>query len=424
MLKRKGFLKGLFLLMCVLLMSIGVRAETEQNYTREYPKSVALNKTSIFLYPGRTYTLKATTTPEKVKYSTVYWKSSNKKVCAVDRNGVIKAGAYGEAVITVKTVNRKTAQCTVHVGSQYPTKVKLNVTSRTLRPQQTLQLKAATYPEYTKNKPTVSFKSSNKKVAVVNRYGLVKAVGYGTCNITARAIGGKTAVCKLTVMGDYSVDELAGTVTVNSQSGSTRTYRLYNQFEYEPSDYFGYYGCVTTAVSIAASGFGVNYTAPQIHYARASYKYGELYAVNKLGYSTAFYDNAALSLKTAAQILKDMGISAQPSHSFTPAYAVKRIQNHLKKGKPVIIKVSEDTHNGLRLGWGHHALVLAGLDSAGKAIILDPGTGKVNVGYVDDDKLQLTVEELVRYYMFPCVGNWNIPYVSSLSLAGGYILVG
>ncbi len=78
---------------------------------------------------------------------------------------------------------------------------------------------------------------------------------------------------------------------------------------------------------MAASGFGVNYTPPQVHFADASQKYGELYAVNKLGYSTAFHDYAAISLKTAAQIFKDMGISAKAYHTLTITDAEKKKSN-------------------------------------------------------------------------------------------------
>ena len=46
---------------------------------------------------------------------TVTWKSSNKKVVTVDKNGVIKAVKKGTATITVKTSGGEKAVCKITV---------------------------------------------------------------------------------------------------------------------------------------------------------------------------------------------------------------------------------------------------------------------------------------------------------------------
>ena len=62
---------------------------------------------------GQTVKLKYTIT--KKTYTIVTFKSSNKKVVSVDKNGKLKAKKAGMATITVKTANGKTAKCKVTV---------------------------------------------------------------------------------------------------------------------------------------------------------------------------------------------------------------------------------------------------------------------------------------------------------------------
>lgn len=77
------------------------------------------------------------------------------------------------------------------------TSVKLNKTSLTLKEGKSSTLKAEVLPKNTTE--TVSYTSSNKKVATVDKKtGKVTAVKAGTCKITA-ICGSKKATCKVTV---------------------------------------------------------------------------------------------------------------------------------------------------------------------------------------------------------------------------------
>ena len=75
--------------------------------------TVKLNKTTLSLSRGDYQQLKAQLT--KGATDTVTWKSSNKKVVTVDKNGVIKAVKKGTATITVKTSGGKKAVCKITV---------------------------------------------------------------------------------------------------------------------------------------------------------------------------------------------------------------------------------------------------------------------------------------------------------------------
>lgn len=81
--------------------------------------AVKLNKTSISLNVGKTYTLKVTGTKEKLA-----WRSSNKGVATVSSKGLVKAKRKGTAVITAK-YGRKKLTCKVTV-KQPVTSIKLN----------------------------------------------------------------------------------------------------------------------------------------------------------------------------------------------------------------------------------------------------------------------------------------------------------
>lgn len=75
---------------------------------------IKLDNTSVKLNVGKTKTLKATITPQKAG-TKITWSTSNNKVATISSTGKITAKKPGEAVITVKTSNGKTAQCKVKV---------------------------------------------------------------------------------------------------------------------------------------------------------------------------------------------------------------------------------------------------------------------------------------------------------------------
>lgn len=73
------------------------------------PTGVELNTTNKTMVVNTTDKLVATVKPDNAKDKTVTWSSNNPNVITVDKNGNIKAVGLGEATITVKTSNGKTA---------------------------------------------------------------------------------------------------------------------------------------------------------------------------------------------------------------------------------------------------------------------------------------------------------------------------
>lgn len=103
-----------------------------------------------------------------------------------------------------------------------PTSVTLNKSAATLELEgigSTLQLTATILPETVQNK-SVTWTTSNSKVATVSDDGLVTAVGSGTAIITAKALGGKYATCRVTVVNP-SISISPSTLSIITNGTST-----------------------------------------------------------------------------------------------------------------------------------------------------------------------------------------------------------
>ena len=161
---------------------------------------VSLSKTSLSLVEGGSETLTATVAPSNATNKTVSWKSSDASTASVDANGKVTAVKAGSATITVTTADgSKTATCSVTVTSKNVsvTGVTLDKTEDALTQGETVQLTATVKPDDATDK-TLTWSTSDSKVATVDETGKVTAVETGSATITAKA-GDKTATCAVTV---------------------------------------------------------------------------------------------------------------------------------------------------------------------------------------------------------------------------------
>ncbi len=160
------------------------------------PTKISLNKSTITLGIGETYTLTTTTTPQNVP-DTLKWTSSETSVATVSSSGKITAKASGTTTITVKTSTGKTDTCKITV-KKAPTSVKLNKTSITLGIGETFDLSSTVNSGAASYK--ITYSSGKSSVASVkSASGLVTAKKAGTATITVKTFNGKTATCKVTV---------------------------------------------------------------------------------------------------------------------------------------------------------------------------------------------------------------------------------
>ena len=126
-------------------------------------------------------------------------KTNYSKVAKVNNKGVVTAVGKGESKITVQPKGLKAMTLTVKVIDPYtPTGVKLNKSGTVkLAIGKTLQLKATVSPDTAET--TLTWSSSNSKIAKVSKNGKVTGVKKGTATITVKTKNGKTAKVKIKV---------------------------------------------------------------------------------------------------------------------------------------------------------------------------------------------------------------------------------
>lgn len=183
--------------------------------------SITLNASSQNLITGESFTLTATVEPAKTT-DTVVWSSSNEAVATVS-NGTVTAAKAGTTEITATAGNVK-ATCTVTVSDPVykVTDIKLTAApSRRIAAGKKVKLKASIAPSNATDK-SVTWTSSNKKVATVNAKGLVtfkKNAGGKKVTITATAKDGSKKFAKITLTcmkGSVKSIKLSGKTTVKS----------------------------------------------------------------------------------------------------------------------------------------------------------------------------------------------------------------
>lgn len=158
--------------------------------------SVTLNRSALAMTRGQTETLTATVSPDNATNKTVTFTSSNPAVATVDAQGKVLAISSGTAVITAKA-GEKAALCPVAVTVPVMG-VYLNRASVGVLPGAVFTLTATVQPSDASNK-TVSYLSTNTKVATVDKDGKVTAVAAGTADIVVTAAGGHMSRCTVMV---------------------------------------------------------------------------------------------------------------------------------------------------------------------------------------------------------------------------------
>ena len=172
--------------------------------------TVTLDKTSATVYTGKTASLK-TTSNDAAK--TVTYTTSNNAVATVSSTGVVKGVKAGTAVITANCGNA-TATCKVTVKAP---SVKFAKKSAVVYKGKTATVKATLA-----GVSSVTYKSSNTKIATVNsKTGTVKGIKAGTVTITATS-GKLKATYKLTVKNPtFTLTKSSATIA----KGKTTTIR-------------------------------------------------------------------------------------------------------------------------------------------------------------------------------------------------------
>lgn len=159
---------------------------------------ISLENSKISLYVAKKYQIKPLLTNANGKTT---YKSNNKSVATVDDNGKVRALKKGAAIITV-TNNNASTELTVNVKE--PT---LNAKSKTIVKNKSFTIKI-------KGKSgKATFKSSNSKIAKVNKSGKITALKKGKTTITVKTNVNVKLKCKVTVKNPSKWDLVKYEVT-------------------------------------------------------------------------------------------------------------------------------------------------------------------------------------------------------------------
>ena len=163
---------------------------------------VSLPQQTASMYVTKTLKLTPTVSPANATDKSVTWSSDKPSVASVNaKTGEITGVGSGSAVITVKTNDGGfQAACVITVFKKVEvTGMSINTTARALYIGNTYQLQAVIEPT-TATFQEVTWKSDNPSVATVDQFGLVRAVGVGTANISVTSNDNPFIVkkCKIT----------------------------------------------------------------------------------------------------------------------------------------------------------------------------------------------------------------------------------
>ena len=178
---------------------------------------VYLAPTELKIKSATTKIIKVTIKPKDANITKIVWKSYNKSVAKIAKNGKrkysikVKPQFSGETHLSVKVYSgsdrkdTRTGKITVSIAVTF---VKLNGTQLELTPSQTYQLTATVNPKNNVDQ-TVTWSSSDDKIAKVDDNGKVTAVAFGTATITATSKENTDmkATCTVTVIPQDGVDD-------------------------------------------------------------------------------------------------------------------------------------------------------------------------------------------------------------------------
>lgn len=152
---------------------------------------------------GETLKLSVTITPTDATADVITWTSSDPTIATVSDTGVVTALKPGEVTITV-TVGGKSSSFTLTIYDPKAGFITLDITEKSLLVGDELTLTPTMSPETLRDK-TITWTTSNDKVASVSDKGIVKALAPGECTITAALSNGETATAKVTVTNSFSI---------------------------------------------------------------------------------------------------------------------------------------------------------------------------------------------------------------------------
>ena len=176
--------------------------------------SISLNKTNYTFNSLNSYCKLTPTFNSSLDNNIVKWTSSNEDIAKVDSNGYIIPQGNGTATITATTTDgtNLSAKCNITVDIK-ATGISFSTTEYTITNiAQNPAFTPTITPSNAANK-NVTWTSSNESVATVSTTGVIKAVGNGTCKITATTTDGTNLSASVNITVDMKVTGISFSIT-------------------------------------------------------------------------------------------------------------------------------------------------------------------------------------------------------------------
>ena len=170
-------------------------------------------------------TVEATVSPADASDVKVSYASTDEAVATVDKDGRVQVLQPGECdiVTTLTQEDKKVVEKKTHIKAYYEVEgITLDKTEGILTAGNTVALNATVLPEEIADETTVTWTSSDEKVATVDENGKVTAIAAGEATITANA-GEKSTTYKLTVQAKKVVQNTTSNKSSNKGNTSSGT---------------------------------------------------------------------------------------------------------------------------------------------------------------------------------------------------------
>ena len=176
----------------------------------------------VKLNDGNETTVETTVSPADATDVKVSYTSTDEAVATVDKDGRVQVLQPGECdiVTTLTREDKKVVEKKTHIKAYYEVEgITLDKTEGILTAGNTVALNATVLPEEIADETTVTWTSSDEKVATVDENGKVTAIAAGEATITAN-VGEKSATYKLTVQAKKVAQTSNKTYSSSSSNSS------------------------------------------------------------------------------------------------------------------------------------------------------------------------------------------------------------
>ena len=163
-----------------------------------YAEKITISVPSI-MYTNETYNLSANFTPSNTTFKDVLWTSSDNTILSISNNGMCSANKPGAVTITAMNADKSCSDVEMVRVYDHTTGISLSNSTLMMNIGTIQKLQALTLPLGTSD-GRINWSTSNDMVASISEDGTIKAIGRGTCTITATSVDGEySAECVIIV---------------------------------------------------------------------------------------------------------------------------------------------------------------------------------------------------------------------------------